>query len=176
VKDSKWRRLAAHGTAAIVAGILAVSGAAPVIAQDGDPVLGKRIWLSTANCKDCHGTLANGVQEIPQEPQGYNLRITSLSPEEMRDVVRCGRPGGLMPYFQRSAWTDRGLCYGMTAQDAGDLIPDRADRMLTDRVLDALIAMIYAEFVGKAAITFEMCVDFVGEGNSRCNEFPRARN
>ena len=43
MKDSKWRRLAAHGTAAMFAGILAVSGAAPVIAQDGDPVLGRFI-------------------------------------------------------------------------------------------------------------------------------------
>lgn len=157
---------------AVVIVILAFPNTAD--AQDGDPELGKRLWLTTANCKDCHGSLANGVQEIPQEPQGYNLRESILTPEEMRDTVRCGRIAGLMPYFQRSAWTERGLCYGMTAADIGDdAMPDRADRMLADRSLDALIAFIFKEFVGNTLITFESCTGLLGEGNSKCKEFSR---
>jgi hypothetical protein len=161
--------LAALGAAMVVAVMLGFSGVA--VAQDGDPVLGKRLWLTTVNCRDCHGSLANGAPDIPQEPQGYNLRETILTPEEMRDTVRCGRIGGLMPYFQSSAWTARAPCYGMVAADIGNDIPDRAERMLADRSLNAIIAFIFEEFVGKTKITFEACIGLVGEGNTRCNEF-----
>ena len=146
------------------------------MAQDGDPVLGKKIWLTGVTCKYCHGSLGQGVQDDPQMPQGYNLRATSLSPDQMREVVRCGRPGGLMPYFQRNAWTERAPCYGMTAAEVGDLIPDKADKMLSDRSLDAIIAVIFEEFVGKTEITREICVDFVGEGATRCKQYPLAGN
>ena len=171
----KWR-LGVAGAAALAAGFLAILGAGPALSQEGDPVLGKSVWLGQVNCKDCHGSLANGVQDVPQEPQGYNLRETVLTPEDLREVVRCGRPGGLMPSFQRSAWTERAPCYGMTAAEVGDLIPDRGERSLPDRLLDALVAMIFADFVGKAEITFEICRDFLGETASRCNGFPRAGN
>jgi hypothetical protein len=35
----------------------------PAFAQDGngDPVLGKQVWLSGAPCRNCHGWAANGV-------------------------------------------------------------------------------------------------------------------
>lgn len=170
------KRLGEFGGAALLAAMLAIPGAGTANAQNGDPELGKRLWLTTANCKDCHGSLANGAPDIAQEPQGYNLRETILTPEEMRDVVRCGRIGGLMPYFQRNSWTDRGPCYGMVAADIGDAIPDRAERMLPDRSLDAIIAFIFAEFVGNTLITFEACNELLGEGNSRCTQFPRAAN
>ncbi|MBT4711486.1 MAG: hypothetical protein HOB82_08165 [Alphaproteobacteria bacterium] len=160
--------LAAFGAALLIAGMLAVPGTAA--AQDGDPELGKRLWLTTANCKDCHGSLANGAPDIAQEPQGYNLRETILTAEEMRDTVRCGRIGGLMPYFQSSAWTDRAPCYGMIAADIGNDIPDRAERMLADRTLNALIAFIYRDFVG-VALNLASCTELLGEENSRCNAF-----
>jgi len=134
------RALAALGAVTVATGIILSAGIGLAAAQDGDPVLGKRLWLTTVNCRDCHGSLANGAPDIPQEPQGYNLRETILTPEEMRDTVRCGRIGGLMPYFQSSAWTARAPCYGMVAADIGADIPDRAERMLADRALNALIA------------------------------------
>ncbi len=176
MKTNQLKNIAALGAAALIAGVLSISGAGTAVAQDGDPVLGKRLWLTTANCRDCHGSLANGFPDIAQEPQGYNLRETILTPEEMRDTVRCGRIGGLMPYFQRNSWTDRGPCYGMVAADIGDDIPDRAERMLPDRSLDAIIAFIFAEFVGNTVITFEACSELLGDGNSRCTQFPRAGN
>jgi len=165
------RTLAAIGAVTVVTGILLGAGIGLAVAQDGDPVLGKRLWLTTANCKDCHGSLADGAPDIPQEPQGYNLRETILSPEEMRDTVRCGRIGGLMPYFQRNSWTDTGRCYGMVAAGIGADIPNRADRMLADRSLNALIAFIFEDFVGKTEITLEACIELLGEDNTRCNPF-----
>ena len=170
MKTMAGRTLAALGAVTVATGIFLSAGIGLAVAQDGDPVLGKRLWLTTANCKDCHGTLANGIQDIAQEPQGYNLRETILTPEEMRDTVRCGRIGGLMPFFQRNSWTDRGPCYGMVAADISADMPDQADRMLPDRSLDALIAFIFEEFVGKT-LTLESCVGLLGEGNTRCNAF-----
>ncbi|MDA0654496.1 MAG: cytochrome c [Proteobacteria bacterium] len=169
--SSGWVRLAG---AALVAGFL-IGLPSPVLAQ-GLAALGKEVWLTRSNCRDCHGSLGNGYQDDPQAPQGYNLRETILSPDEMRDVIRCGRPGGLMPSFQRTAWTDRAPCWGMVADDVGDMIPDKAETALADRLLNALVEMIFAEFVGKPDITQEMCTDFLGQAAARCVGFPAAGN
>ena len=54
-----------------------------------------------------------------------SLRKTQLTRDQIRMTIQCGRPGTPMPYFDRFAYTDK-RCYGMTAKDLGDNMPQRA--------------------------------------------------
>src|SRR5712672_1014833 len=65
---------------------------------------GKEIFKSKAVCQYCHKWDASG-------DQGYggnalSLRSTQLTPEQMTEVVKCGRPGTGMPFHDRFAYTD----------------------------------------------------------------------
>ncbi|MBM3507713.1 MAG: hypothetical protein FJX64_08365 [Alphaproteobacteria bacterium] len=153
--------------------VLAAGGA---VAQDGDVALGKQVWMTQVNCKECHGTMANGVQDFPLAPQGANLRTTMLNAEQMIELVRCGKPASEMPYFARNAWSGTNRCFGMTAATVGAAKPPEAGTFLADRQISALVAMIFAEFVGKGAPTFEECVAFTGQESAKCREYPRRAN
>ena len=74
---------------------------------------GKEIFKSKAVCQYCHKWDASG-------DQGYggnalSLRATQLTPEQMTEVVKCGRPATGMPYHDRFAYTDK-RCYGYTRE------------------------------------------------------------
>ena len=107
-------------SSAVAAGILlfvvAIASSSPVAAQDAN--FGKQIWLTKVNCRDCHGWSGNGLPDNPQAPGGHSLRKTTLTFDEIAEVIRCGRPGTQMPYFDRFAYTDD-RCYGMTRSDLG---------------------------------------------------------
>jgi hypothetical protein len=156
---------------------LAMTGLAVqrVAAQEGDAAYGVDVWKSVANCKDCHGWAGDGQPFNPQSPPGANLRETALDAANLADTIRCGRPGSEMPYFGASrAWTTRYPCYGMTAAEIGDQIPVRGDTGLNDRQINALVAMILTNFVGKGPPTFEECEAFFGVGQTRCAGYPKA--
>ncbi len=161
--------------AAVVAGLML---AEPAAAQEGyspngDPDLGKRTWMQASPCAECHGIFADGVMEIAQQPQGANLRTTDLSPAEMFAVIKCGRPASLMPYFYRNAWKAPRSCFCMTEDDVGGDLPDRGDRLMPDRLINALVAFIFRDLVGAGPVTFEHCRDFLGPQATRCEGYPR---
>ena len=154
-----------------MAGALLVNlGPAPVWGQDaGDPAAGLQVWKSGANCRECHGWAANGQQELPQQPQGANLRLTTLTQEQMVEVVRCGRPATEMPYFGGNAtWGANGKCYGMTRAEAGPMMPVKADGSLSDRQIANIVAYIFASLVGKGPVTQVECDAFFGPGQAKC--------
>jgi mono/diheme cytochrome c family protein len=149
----------------------------PAMAQDYRPdpnlaALGESIWKSTAPCRNCHGGLANGIGDVPQDPQGPNLRETTLQPAEIAEVIRCGRPGTEMPHFDARAYTDR-RCYDVTAAELGDAVPP-AGSSLSPRQIDAIVALLVTRFVGKPDPTYEECVAFWGEGATTCGRYPKA--
>ena len=81
---------------------------------------GKEIFKSKAVCQYCHKWDASG-------DQGYggnalSLRVTQLTPEQLTEVVKCGRPGTGMPYHDRFAYTDK-RCYGYTREEMGKDMP-----------------------------------------------------
>ena len=143
-------------------------------AANGDPDLGRSVWLSRSSCAECHGVFADGDQEVDQQPRGADLRTTILSPQDMFAVIKCGRPGTQMPYFFRNAWRAPRTCFGMTEEDVGDLIPDAGDGLLPDRLINALVAFIFRDLVGAGPVTFEHCRDLLGEAAGRCAAYPRA--
>lgn len=149
------------------------AGGTPAAAQDDAMVaLGESIWKTKALCRDCHGWLADGVPENHQSPKGANLRHTALTGEQLAEVIKCGRPGVPMPYYDRRAYDD-GRCFGLTAADLGDDTPPPGRPFLTPREIGALSAFITARFKDRGEPTFEECIAFWGEGASTCIAYPK---
>jgi mono/diheme cytochrome c family protein len=152
-------------------GMMAASATAS--AQDAD--FGRQVWLSQANCADCHGWLGDGNNVDPRSPRGANLRETTLDADQLAEVILCGRPGTGMPYFDARAYTDD-RCYGLTREQIGDAIPPEGATPLTARHARGLAAFILSDFAGKGDPTQEECRALLGPEADRCAALPAAAN
>lgn len=167
-----------HSFAAVLAMAVAMAPGGEAAAQTAftpDPsmvTLGRSLWKDQVPCRDCHGGLGNGIPDVPQQPSGASFRTTPLTPDDFAMTIRCGRPGTEMPHFDGKAYTDK-RCYNLTAAEMGNNVPP-AGQALTERQVNALVAFVFATFVGKGDPTFESCVAFWGEGASTCARYPRA--
>ena len=126
---------------------------------------GKEVFKTKATCQYCHKWDASG-------DQGYggnalSLRKTQLTPEQMAEVVKCGRPGTGMPYHDRFAYTDK-RCYGMTRDDLGKDMPPAGNEFLQPREIDAVVKYLFADAVGRGASTYAECIDFWGSDTREC--------
>ncbi|MCC6984225.1 MAG: c-type cytochrome [Bauldia sp.] len=169
------QRLSALAAALAAIALGFAFSAGPAAAQQNAALvaLGAQIWKDTLPCRNCHGSFGDGVQDIAQEPQGANFRISGLDPETMEMIIRCGLPGTEMPYFDGRAYTDD-RCYGMTAAAAGDSIPPTGTPPMSPRQFQAVVAFIFENFVGKGPATREECLAFWGPEASTCGRFPPA--
>ena len=126
---------------------------------------GKEIFKSKAVCQFCHKWDASG-------DQGYggnalSLRATKLTPEQLTEVVKCGRPGTGMPYHDRFAYTDK-RCFGLTREDLGKDMPPIGSEYLQPREIDAVVKYLFARAVGHGESTYEDCIDFWGKDTRQC--------
>ena len=126
---------------------------------------GKEVFKSKATCQFCHKWDGSG-------DQGYggnalSLRKTQLTPEQMAEVIKCGRPHTQMPYHDRFAYTDK-RCYRMTREDIGEDMPPSATESLQPREIDAVVKYLFAKVVGRGEATYEECVDFWGSDTREC--------
>lgn len=126
--------------------------------------------LSTAkraNCFGCHKWHGGGGT-------GYggaatSLRETSLSREQLIIVIKCGRPGTNMPYFDRHSYKNGG-CYDLTFEDfAGDdhNRPLQGKKYLNERQVNAVADFVIAELKGKA-LTKTYCEMYFGGPTREC--------
>jgi mono/diheme cytochrome c family protein len=127
---------------------------------------GKEIFKSKAVCQYCHKWDASG-------DQGYggnalSLRATHLTPEQLAEVVKCGRPGTGMPYHDRFAYTDK-RCYGHTREEMGKDMPPAGNDFLSQREIDAVVKYLFAKAVGRGPATYEDCIDFWGKETRQCD-------
>ena len=127
---------------------------------------GKEIFKSKAVCQYCHKWDASG-------DQGYggnalSLRATQLTPEQLTEVVKCGRPGTGMPYHDRFAYTDK-RCYGFTREQMGKDMPPAGNDFLSNREVEAVVKYLFAKDVGKGPSTYDDCVDFWGKDTKQCD-------
>ena len=153
-----------------VAALLSASGQAqaqaPLSAEEARFIeFGKEIFKSKAVCQFCHKWDASG-------DQGYggnalSLRATKLTPEQMTEVVKCGRPATGMPYHDRFAYTDK-RCYGYTREQMGKDMPPAGNDFLSNREVEAVVKYLFAKDVGKGPATYEDCVDFWGKDTRQC--------
>ncbi|HCU89207.1 MAG TPA: cytochrome C [Gammaproteobacteria bacterium] len=126
--------------------------------------------LSTAkraNCFGCHKWHGDGGT-------GYggaatSLRETSLTREQLILVIKCGRPGTNMPYFDRQSYKNS-ECYDLTFEDfAGDdhNRPLQGKKYLNARQVNAVADFVIAELQGKV-LTKTYCEMYFGGPTREC--------
>jgi mono/diheme cytochrome c family protein len=159
------RRIAA---VAIVAACAAASLAAAraQTSEDARAIeYGKDVFKTKATCQFCHKW--DGAGDQGYGGNALSLRKTQLTPEQMAEVVKCGRPHTQMPYHDRFAYTDK-RCYRMTREDLGDDMPPAATESLQPREIDAVVKYLFAKVVGHGEATYQDCVDFWGSDTHQC--------
>ncbi len=131
---------------------------------------GKSIFQVRANCAFCHGWSGDGQGDERSARPGLSLRETALTREQLIETVSCGRPGTGMPYHDGKAYTDT-RCYGMTADDLGDQMPDRAQQTLQKAEIEAVVEYLLAKVVGRGPITRAECEEFFEPGAQSCQQY-----
>jgi mono/diheme cytochrome c family protein len=125
---------------------------------------GKEIFKVKANCQFCHKWDASG--DTGYGGVARSLRKTLLNPEQLTDVVKCGRPTTGMPYHDQYAYTDK-RCYGVTREELGKDMPPIGE-YLSKREIDAVVKYLFAKVVGRGPSTYEDCVEFWGTDTRQC--------
>ena len=148
-----------------IAAVQAGAQNAPSAEQQRVIARGQDIFKTKATCQFCHKWDASG-------DQGYggnalSLRKTQLTPEQMAEVIKCGRPGTGMPYHDKFAYTDK-RCYKMTREEMGKDMPQAGNEFLQPREIDAVVKYLFAKAVGRGESTYEECVDFWGTDTREC--------
>jgi len=132
---------------------------------------GKTVFQTKANCIFCHHWSGNGQGTERSETPGLSLRETSLTREQLIEVVQCGRPGTPMPYHDAFAYTDD-RCFGLTAEALGELTPPRTvESTLQRREIEAAVDYLLVRVVGMGEITVEECEVFWGDGAGACDQY-----
>lgn len=160
------KELQAGAALLLLAVVLVLGHASPAAAQSVK--MGRNIWYSQADCTDCHGWAGNGIPDEPRSSKGANLRETTLSPEQISEVILCGRPATSMRHYDKRAYTDD-RCYGLTREDLGADTPQRAAVSLVNRHADALAVFITETFMGAGEVTLAHCIELMGEESIRCD-------
>jgi len=133
-----WREWAPVLSAAVLGLAVVAAGAfaVPALAQEFPAawIEGAKVWRA-GGCGDCHGKYADGEPAVNEMPPGPNLRETSLTREEIAEVIRCGRPGTPMPFNDPGAYIET-ACYGIPlgevlAASGKDLTPEKIDNLAT---------------------------------------------
>jgi cytochrome c5 len=165
-------RRVSRGIAAAIVFACAFVAAGPAGAQTAPTAeearqleFGKEIFKSKAVCQYCHKWDASG-------DQGYggnalSLRKTQLTPEQLTEVVKCGRPGTGMPYHDRFAYTDK-RCYGHTRDEMGNDLPPAGNDFLSNREVEAVVKYLFATDVGRGPATYQDCINFWGKDTKQC--------
>jgi mono/diheme cytochrome c family protein len=126
---------------------------------------GKDIFKAKATCQFCHKWDASG-------DQGYggnalSLRQTKLTPAQVAETVKCGRPGTGMPFHDQFAYTDK-RCYGITRAELGNDVPPEPNAFLNADEIDAVVKYLFAKAIGRGPSTYEDCVEFWGTETRQC--------
>lgn len=129
---------------------------------------GKQVFKD-GGCRACHGWSANGVRE-GENIEGPSIRATQLTPEFIKEVVRCGRIGAMMPFFDSRAYNLDERCYGVTRFNKGDTpLPPKGRKGFTEQQLDDLVTYLMARVVGRTKQpTRDECYAFFGADSDFC--------
>ena len=153
-------------TAATAVGTAVLAWA--LTAKAEDLAKGQAIW-EKGECSMCHGWSGDGIGSA--DHGAPSLRVRHLSRAKIREIIRCGR-GADMPYFDRFAYTDNKPCYGKTAKELGNQMPDRSPVTLQPYEIDPLAGYVVTKIMGAGAVTRAECVEFFGGAGSQCDKYP----
>ncbi len=155
--------------AAIAVLLISSLALSPVRADDSD-ARGASIFKN-ANCVACHkwsGTGGGGYGGA-----AANLRQTMLTEDLIVQTVRCGHPGGGMPFFQEDAYKTNS-CYGLKGTDLNvNTAPPAAEHFLQPAEIQSVAHYVVTHFKGKGDPTHEECVGFFGHETRLCDDLPK---
>lgn len=148
---------------------LAMAAAALVGSHGATQSVDGKLVYEEANCIGCHKWHGQGGG-------GYggaalSLRETTLTRDQLIEVIVCGRMATGMPYHLRAAWKPAHPCYGMTAEALGGDLPPPAAEFLRDYQVEAVADYVLEHLQGRGAPTKEECVAFWGERARECDRF-----
>lgn len=128
---------------------------------------GRALWQGGAGCYNCHGTFGQGG-EGGHFPAGPSLRATLLDAETLKTIVQCGIPGTQMPFNLTGAYIEHD-CYGYLGEMAEGVLPGAA---LDPAQIDALVAYIGENILGKRRVTKKECIAYYEDENApACFDF-----
>ena len=109
-----------------------------------------------------------------QSPDGADLRVTMLDRPSLILTIKCGRPGSLMPAFDKLAYSD-GRCYGLKQADLRTRQLTLADppSPLAPVEIERIADFLFAKVIGKGPMDHAKCVEFWGSDVEPCKEFPK---
>ena len=135
-----------------------------------EPLANVEYGLATAkraNCMGCHKWHGEGGPSYGGV--AISLRKTQLDRDQLVQLIKCGRPGTNMPYFDRKAYKNDD-CYGLTFSDFADDEDNRplqAKKYLNDRQVGAVVDFLITEVQGKP-ITKTYCEKYFGGPTKEC--------
>lgn len=99
-----------------------------------------------------------------------SLRIVAPDRAALTEAIRCGRPGSIMPRWDRNAYTADAAtsCYGQTVSAIGQLMPDPGQAFLTPQEISAVVDYLFAWVIGRGKPTVEECEVYNGAGSPAC--------
>ena len=151
VRRLRWGGLGPFAIVAVAAGAM-LALAIPGQSQERT---GADLW-SFGGCFNCHGNLAAGDGD-PAYPAGPDLRRTGLTPEQLYEVIACGRPSTPMPHNLVNAYAET-ACYGLPLGPP----PTMRGADFTAAEVQILTDFLVANVVGVTRITREYCAAFFG--------------
>lgn len=164
-------RKAALATLVVAAAASCMAGVRPVRATtQADPSQGRLVY-EKANCVGCHKWHGGGGG-------GYggaalSLRETALDRDQLVEIVRCGRPGTGMPYYDRRAYHDADCYGGLKVEDlAPGNVPRTPVLFLRPEQIQAVVAYVQAAIQGRGEVTKAECVAYWGAAARECAAMP----
>lgn len=164
-----------------VAAMLGGAAFTPLAAQDqapaaaavdpGDIAEGLRLYQSKADCRACHGWAADGHKGDNQMPDGPSLREKKYTRALLILTIKCGRPGTMMPAFDKFAYTD-GRCNNLKQADLAKYptrMPD-PPATLQPREVEYIADFLMSRVVGKGALSHANCVELWGAETDVCKD------
>ena len=148
------------GVALAGVGLLAMAGSAFAQSQVED---GLHVWKERGGCFNCHGNFGEGG-EGGHFPAGPNLRRTQLDGDTIKEFIACGVPGTQMPYNLSGAYVEHSCYGGELGPVPGDVSAGAA--LSTDEI-DALVAYLEANVVGKRRVTKADCTAYYEDENAQ---------
>jgi Cytochrome C oxidase, cbb3-type, subunit III len=161
------------GFGGALAFVLMAGVVAPALAQDIDA--GKRLY-KRADCATCHGWAGDGGEgRVDMNPKIPSIRTSKMDQLQLFDTIRCSKPFGEMPFYERLAYTDE-RCYGFRAVDVPGVVPPLSNNWLTRQEMTLLVDYLQNKAIGRGAPTFEECEEYFAPGAAQCQTYPKRAN
>ena len=116
------------------------------------------------NCMGCHSWHGKGGGGYGA---GVSLRKMNLTLDEIKNVIKCGRPGTGMPYFLRKAYKEE-KCYDTTFKDYDDSYrPVSSKKFLSSKQIEA-VSIFVREVLQNKKLDKNYCEFFYEKGSKVC--------